>query len=453
VWHFLSGGEESAGTKPETADTKDSRPEPQPKPGEKPVSAPDKPKAKPEPKKAIGSEDSEDATEEDDDAFGLGPIDPESPAAGYLEAFNLLKLSEDRKKLLRPSELIAKVLKEGWNEEYPELVKLLEDNREALRKLKEVIDAGGGHFPIPEDADISVKINHIRPARAMAELLALEARWFQKEGDIENAARNIADGISFTQDFTRGATLIADMVGTVMQGYFLDITTQEFDKTAPNARFCSAIERSLYDLEYSRADAADSLRTEEMLMRNYLTPYIDMDQTLRQRALGASELSEEDISSEALRSTIDLHGRWTAELSSVLERGYYPAIRKAEEICGKIASKDPDIPKLVNLVSPLYVDVVKAKAQSKARFEMARTGIALQNYAKAKGGYPESLELLVPRYIPRVPVDPFSGKPIKYTRGEEGWTLRSFGPDMDDDKGAKKIDKDNDDGDIILQKK
>jgi hypothetical protein len=448
---MLSGDEGPAGPKPETADTGTPQPATQPKPGQRPVVT-DKPPAKPEGGKTVATEKGSGKTA-NDDPWRLGPIDPDSPAAGYLEAFKLLKLSEEQEKLLKPTELIARVLKEGWNEEYPELVKLLEDNREALTRLKEAIDAGGGHFPIPEDATISVSINHIRPARAIAELLALEARWFQKEGDVENAARNIADGISFTQDFTRGATLLADMVGTAMHGYFVDMTTGEFNRTSPDARFCSALERSLYDLEYSRGDASESLKTDAMLTRNYIQGFIDAGVNIPDSQLQALELARDDATPEALRQTIDVCGRWTAEISSALEQGYYPAIKRAEEICARIESGAPDIPKAVNLVTPQYAAILKTKARSAVNFEMTRTGIALQNYANATGSYPESLEALVPRYIPRVPVDPFSGRPIEYSHSENGWTLRSFGPDMDDDNGARRAEKNTDDGDLILQKK
>ena len=452
MWHLFSGDEEPAGSEPETADTEDTQPSAQPKPGGKPSTAPDRKEVKPEGKKTTATKKPTDKSAAGD-PWNLGPIDPESPAAGYYEAFNLLKQPEVDENYARLLELLDKVEAEGWTEEYPELVKLLEDNREALRKLKEVIDSGGGSFPIPEDEDMAVKINHLQPARFIGQLLALETMWFQKEGDIENAARNIADGLSFCRDLSRGGTLVADLVGVAIQGDYLDIAVREISRANPDTRFCSAIERSFYDLEYSRGDASESLKTDAMLARNQLQGYIKADTDMPDSVLKALEITREDATPEAFRQTIEVCDQWVAEISSALEQGYYPAIKRAGEICARIESGASDIPKLVNLITPQYANVLKVKAHSEVRFEMARAGIALQNYANEKGVYPDSLDALVPRYIPRVPVDPFSGKPIKYTHSEKGWTLRSFGPDMDDDKGAREAEKFTDDGDLILQKK
>lgn len=449
AWFMFSGSGEQAVPGPNAAVTGSTQPATKQKQGEKPA-PPDRTAAKPEEEKA-GTPEKPVSKVADSDPFRLGTIDPDSPAAGYLEAFKLLDLPKDSEEWKKLNELVDKILKEGWNGEHPELERLLAANREALSKLKDAIDAGG-YFPVPEDATISMNINYIMPAREIARLLALEGMWFQKEGDIENAARNIADGVSFSQDVVRGGPIIADMIGIVIQRCFLDVAEQEFSRPSPNTRFCSALERSFYDLEYSHGVAGESLKTEEMLMRNYFEQYLDSDMELREQDLKALELTREDATPEAARNTLELFRQWTAQLSSSLEQGYYPAIKKAEVIAGKIASKDPDIPKLVHLITPSYVNILKTKAHAKVRFEMARTGIALQNYAAATGNYPESLDSLVPKYIPQVPVDPFSGTSINYAKSETGWTLRSFGPDMDDDGGARKAEKASDDGDLILQK-
>ena len=67
--------------------------------------------------------------------------------------------------------------------------------------------------------------------------------------------------------------------------------------------------------------------------------------------------------------------------------------------------------------------------------------LAIQAYEKKHGALPERLDQLVPGYLPRVPEDPFDGKPFRYLRnGVPGlpghaWAVYSIGEDFTDDGG------------------
>ncbi|MCX7969918.1 MAG: type II secretion system protein GspG [Armatimonadetes bacterium] len=49
--------------------------------------------------------------------------------------------------------------------------------------------------------------------------------------------------------------------------------------------------------------------------------------------------------------------------------------------------------------------------------------IALRLYRRERGRYPESLGELVSKYLPSVPVDPFTNKPIQYRRTQRGFVV------------------------------
>ncbi len=65
------------------------------------------------------------------------------------------------------------------------------------------------------------------------------------------------------------------------------------------------------------------------------------------------------------------------------------------------------------------------------------TELALRAYHLDHATYPESLESLVPNYLPHIPVDPCSaeGERVVYRKTEEGYMLYSRGYDQDDDGG------------------
>jgi hypothetical protein len=68
------------------------------------------------------------------------------------------------------------------------------------------------------------------------------------------------------------------------------------------------------------------------------------------------------------------------------------------------------------------------------RATQIRAAIAL--YQKAQGRLPDSLDALCPEILPSVPMDPFSGKPMRYERTPDGWKTWSVGPGNVDHGGV-----------------
>ena len=68
--------------------------------------------------------------------------------------------------------------------------------------------------------------------------------------------------------------------------------------------------------------------------------------------------------------------------------------------------------------------------------QVARLGVAAEQYRFRHGKLPAKLDELAPEFIPAVPLDPFDGKPMKMKRTEHGLIVYSIGPDMVDNGGA-----------------
>jgi hypothetical protein len=62
---------------------------------------------------------------------------------------------------------------------------------------------------------------------------------------------------------------------------------------------------------------------------------------------------------------------------------------------------------------------------------------ALKAYKEEKGHLPDSLSELVPKYLPKVPIDPFDGKPLRYSK-EKG-IIYCVGKDLKDSGGSPKF--------------
>jgi hypothetical protein len=92
-----------------------------------------------------------------------------------------------------------------------------------------------------------------------------------------------------------------------------------------------------------------------------------------------------------------------------------------------------------NTFSLLSGTVLKA-AKLETDRSLALSAIGLKRYSLRYGKLPENLTVLVPEFLPAVPVDFMDGKPIKYRLNPDGsFTLYSVGEDGNDDGGDSSL--------------
>jgi hypothetical protein len=103
-----------------------------------------------------------------------------------------------------------------------------------------------------------------------------------------------------------------------------------------------------------------------------------------------------------------------------------------------------ELPKQLNLLEVIQElwtarDLVnKAKVKhdiSAAHMRLLTVELALRCYREERGSVPATLDQLVPKYLGRVPLDPFSDRPLVYQAQGTNWLLYSLGPDRVDDGG------------------
>ncbi len=94
----------------------------------------------------------------------------------------------------------------------------------------------------------------------------------------------------------------------------------------------------------------------------------------------------------------------------------------------------------------------QAAAEGDAARQLALVAVALVNYRAKHDKFPDTLDALVPDYLPQVPRDPFDGKPLRFKAEGKGVVVYSVGPDLKDD-GGKPWDADKREGDLTLRLK
>ena len=119
------------------------------------------------------------------------------------------------------------------------------------------------------------------------------------------------------------------------------------------------------------------------------------------------------------------------ELFAMVDRPF-PEVRKWSSTAGKGARRWGYVDALTSVVDHL----AESQAKTKVALNGAALVIVLERYRRAQGGFPETLDALVPTYIDSIPKDPFTEGPLIYKRAGEDYQLYAAGPNQKDDGGG-----------------
>jgi hypothetical protein len=89
----------------------------------------------------------------------------------------------------------------------------------------------------------------------------------------------------------------------------------------------------------------------------------------------------------------------------------------------------------VDLLLPSYDKIRNRIVVSDGARDGVFLGLALELFHRQQKKWPESLAELTPQYLPQVPVDRISGKPLHYKIVDDRPVIYSPGPDGDNDDG------------------
>ena len=93
---------------------------------------------------------------------------------------------------------------------------------------------------------------------------------------------------------------------------------------------------------------------------------------------------------------------------------------------------------LTKILVPALGRILEIDVRTTAQVDCAIVALGIERYRLAKGSLPKELAELAPRYIDKVPIDPFDGKPVRYKLTEPGYIVYSVGADGTDEGGLEK---------------
>ncbi len=336
----------------------------------------------------------------------------------------------------------------------PDKVALLEAwvaaNSEAIAELKAAI-LESEYYESPPWVSFERDISYLKKFRALGALLAGEGLLLQLKRDMTGAlldggyllkmAHHIRDG-GFFLDGLIGAG-IADL-GSLSIKRLLSNTSdalicrealaQVGQFRALKPRYSDMIRR---DLEVE----SDLIRSRGTLRELATTTKVSSVEG-RKLMLELSELPEEELQ------------RQVEKMEALVQ----PLIEAADRAYPEFASLECPLEAeglmIGEFVKGFYASnrtYITRHTLSEARMTATELLAGLKLYRIERGEFPATLDELVPQYLPEMLVDPFSGEPFEYVRGEGGATLYSVGYDLKDDLAEKEARRTNAEGDIIFE--
>lgn len=254
--------------------------------------------------------------------------------------------------------------------------------------------------------------------------------------------------LGMAQDSARGGPVINGMVLAVCESLAADSWRSILASHALGAADLARAARWLETLESTRPEFWDMWRVESLVLRRALAEGMPKSKELnRWERFGAPPerptswryLHSERLTRANALSRLAVLYR---EFEEISRRPSHEQVKAATEMTGLVDHPNP----LVSKMSPLP-RLFKRQAEWRCSRDLMRVATAVAWHEAERGVRPASLGDLVPRYLPKLPSCPWTGKPLGYADGR----IWAMGPDMDDDggRGGDIIVPDDYDGDIV----
>lgn len=335
----------------------------------------------------------------------------------------------------------------------PEQVKAL---RVELEKVKPALDEARklaglptGRYPAirSEDVTSAMYLDRIQKPRPVANLLLAEAALLAQDGQADAALTSCRSILNAGRSLGDEPLALAQLVRMAGRGLAVVAVERVLAQGQPAEEALRAGQELLQDEEH-RPLLLHALRGERASAHEQMGW---METGNLQRMSGGTVTNNwlQQLSSR-------LNAGWLKEnhvrLLECMTEGVEIAKLPLEEQADRIRAVHQrlktmgDTPQganqvFVTMAFASFVKLADACTRTRAELRCAIAALAAERYRLAHHDWPDSLEKLVPTFLPQLPIDPYDRKPLRYQRVEDGVAIYSVGPDGKDDGG--KLDRKN----------
>ncbi len=297
----------------------------------------------------------------------------------------------------------------------------LAERAEALELLHEAAEIKECRYPVDLRKSYNALAPHRTKARFCAKLLTLDALVHAQADRPGAAARSVKSSLALARSLRHEPLFLSHLVRITIRAISVDTLRQVLSRTkyadAHLADLQEALEREEDPVALARALAGE---------RCMGVAVFDQEAWPMIGALDRAEYLR------LMRTWIDLAEKPVHERMAAWSR----------------QPENPHLPiycPITKSIAPDLWRAVRWEGMSIALLRTARVAVAVERFRLAHERLPEGLEQLVPEFLDAVPLDPFTGDPLRYVRTQDGYAVYSVGADGEDNGGTRVVR----DGDAI----
>jgi hypothetical protein len=333
--------------------------------------------------------------------------------------------------------------KAGLTAEQTELISgFCEMNTNALRQVQEAIKLPRCRYPIDLSWGAGTLLPHLAKLKELARVEYFRA--LLDPGDSDAVVSTIL-GIARTLD--NEPVVISKLVRFAIINMAVDVLERRLNESEIDPKGAADLSGLLDDLDQTNQMANGFIGERAMYIRYFRMSYAEIN----------NYANDEDENSKS-QSGPPLPGSQPLPLrvTGFFERDLLFYLQSMEtNIClAEIFPKDIQVitnceSRIVgtakhklyiysSLVLPALEPAIFREATAIAKVRAAKISLAIEGFRQLNGRLPESLNELVPQFLPSVPEDPCDGKPLRYHRLGKGYVVYSVGRDGHDNGGRER---------------
>ena len=332
------------------------------------------------------------------------------------------------------------------------------------------IRGGMGVAGVAADVDVlmaesmmNMLLPHIQSFRKAARILIVDSRYANQQGDTERIVKNIESIMGLSQQAADSNLLICKLVGLSVERLGFELLDELLAKHSQPftqnqlVRLQEAIQRVIQGFDFSLS--GERILMLDMIQRVY-TNNGQGDGRITKQGLAILDISRELLverigggrfsywlankiltgpialfSIATRRETTQQMEDWllSTELklkSPVYEKTFWDNLGAEVR---QAAIKHPILGFLFPDSGGIHQNILKARA-SRTGASMA---LAVYQYRVRNGQWPASADALLDGFLESLPLDPQSGKPLKYSRQGDGFVIYGVGLDGEDNGGFR----------------
>jgi hypothetical protein len=320
---------------------------------------------------------------------------------------------------------------------------VLAANAEHFRILEQASRIPGCAFPVDWDAGPAMMLRHLPEVQRSARLLSTRAAIAASDRRIDDALADCATMLRMAEHMKCEPTLTSQLSAFAIQDIAVQSMRDALSVGAPSPKAARELFGQLSAVDdgkpFSRA-----LRSEVELFGMKI---FDMAQHANSREFQGllGDARRAAWQGQVLRA----YGTIARPLANLDEIAYLRAMKsgidaisqpwpQSRERLDAVGQSVYDLPAYRSLLTRMLFNlsdrILESRESRTAALRAARIGLALVIYKSERGSYPDALASLEDAG-PKIPADPFTGKPFRYARRGDGFIVYSLGPDMQDQGG------------------